>query len=390
VNSVATPRMHAFDLLRGCCAIAVACYHLLNWQDVVTLDAIGLYAVYVFFVLSGASITLAYADKLRTLADFRSFMAIRYLRLAPLYMAVLALAMAYRVVARDNDALLHKAMQLLPNITMLFGLGNPGASSLVIGGWSLGIEFLFYLLFPAFLVCASLARGKPWLAAAMLALTLLIQQGFVSSVLQSGMVRFSDQVFAYTQFAAFIAYFSGGCAIGMLLRSTPGRRWSAWAWIPAIALLVLLFADHTTPQASMLTGLEGGGRAVLTVLVVLAWSRLPVGGIMRKFSGSLGDASYGIYLLHPVLFHGFAALGGNGGLFPAFSPGANAAVLCVMILVCSFALSIAFHRLVETRVLRWGKERFVFDHAARDHAGVPGAAAGRTPEFKTDRQERTP
>ncbi|MDP3457134.1 MAG: acyltransferase [Methyloversatilis sp.] len=382
--------MHAFDLLRGCCAIAVACYHLLTWQHVVTLDAIGLYAVYVFFVLSGASITLAYADKLRTLADFRSFMAIRYLRLAPLYMAVLALAMAYRVVARDNDALLHKALQLLPNITMLFGVGNPGASSLVIGGWSLGIEFLFYLLFPAFLVCASLARGKPWLAAAMLALTLLIQQGFVNSVLQSGMVRFSDHVFAYTQFAAFIAYFSGGCAIGMFLRSRPGRRWSAWAWIPAIALLVLLFADHTSPQASMLTGLEGGGRAMLTVLVVLAWSRLPVGDIMQKFSGSLGDASYGIYLLHPVLFHGFAALGGNGGFLPALSQGANAAVLCVMIVVCSFVLSIAFHRLVEMRVLRWGKERFVFDHAARGHTGVPAAATGRTPEFKTDRHERTP
>ena len=110
---------------------------------------------------------------------------------------------------------------------------------------------------------------------------------------------------------------------------------------------------------------------------------------MRRFSGSLGDASYGIYLLHPVLFHGFAAVGGRGVFIPAFSPGTNAAVLCVAIVVCSFALSITFHRLVEMRVLRWGKERFVFDHAARNHTGVPGAATGRTPEFKTDRQERT-
>lgn len=386
----APSRIFAFDLLRGCCAIAVACYHLLNWQDVVTLDSIGLYAVYVFFVLSGASITLAYADKLRSLADFRSFMAIRYLRLAPLYMAVLALAMAYRVTARDNDALLQKAMYLLPNITMLFGVGNPGSSSLVIGGWSLGIEFLFYLLFPAFLVCVSLARGKPWLAAAMLALTLLIQQGFVNGVLQSGMVSFGDHVFAYTQFAAFIAYFAGGCAIGVALRATPGHRWSAWAWIPAVALLVLLFADHTSPQATMLTGLEGGGRAVLTVLVVLAWSRLPVGGIMRRLSGSLGDASYGIYLLHPVLFHGFAATGGPGALVPAITRDMNAVLLCAMVVMCSFALSIVFHRLVEMRVLRWGKERFIFDDAARDHTSEPGAATGHTPEFETDRHERTP
>ncbi len=377
-------------MLRGISAVAVACYHLISWQGGVKLNAIGLYGVYIFFVLSGASITLAYADKLRTLVDFRSFMAIRYLRLAPLYLAVLALAMAYRLIARDNDALLAKAMHLLPNITMLFGVGNPGASSLVIGGWSLGIEFLFYLLFPAFLVCASLARGRPLLASALLALALCIQQGFINGVLRFGAEDFGDQVFAYTQFAAFIAYFAGGCAIGMWLRGSPDRRWGAWTWLPAIMLLVLLFADNTRSQATMLTGLEGVARAVLTVLLVLAWSRLPVGGIMRRFSGNLGDASYGIYLLHPVLFHGLAAFGPGEQPLPSLGPGANAGLICTLVVTCSFVLSLLFHRIVEMPVLRWGKRRFAFSHAARDRTKTSNPATGRTPESDPERHERTP
>lgn len=361
---VPAQRILAFDMLRGLCAFAVAGFHLLSWQQLVTLDAIGLYGVYVFFVLSGASITMAYARKLHTLADFGSFLAIRYLRLAPLYLAVLAAAMSYRLLAKGGDELMLKAMHLLPNITMLFGLGNPGASSLVIGGWSLGIEFAFYLLFPIFLLCAAIARGKPLLATSLLVLTLAIQQGFINNTLQFGTVAFGEHVFAYTQFSAFIAYFAGGCAIGLHLVSTPEKPWPAWVWIPAIGMLMLLFADHTTPQANMLTGEQGIGRALLTVALVLVWSRLPVGGMIRAFAGMLGDASYGIYLLHPVVFHLFLATRPAGQLIPSLSGTANTVMLTALVILTSVGLSLAFHRLVEVRVLNWGKGKFSFGGTA--------------------------
>lgn len=353
-------RILPFDLLRGVCAIGVACFHLLSWQEIVKLDAIGLYGVYLFFVLSGASITMAYAHKLHTLPDFGAFMAIRYLRLAPLYLLVLAAAMAYRLVAKSGDALAVKLMHLLPNLTLLFGFGNPGASSLVVGGWSLGIEFLFYLLFPVFLIAAALVRDKPLRAWGLLLLTLLIQQGFINYVLQFGAAPFAEQVFAYTQFAAFLAYFAGGCAIGHWLLAAPHRVWPSWLWLPALAMLALLFADYTSGQSTLLSGAEGVWRALLAIAIVLVWSRLPVGGMIRGVAGMLGDASYGIYLLHPVVFHLVLAARPAERFFPHLDKVTTALLLSTVVILVSLGLSLAFHRLIEIRVLHWGKGRFRF------------------------------
>ena len=57
-------RVLGWDLLRGLCAVAVACYHLLLWQDVAALHSFGSYGVYMFFVLSGASLAYTYGPRI--------------------------------------------------------------------------------------------------------------------------------------------------------------------------------------------------------------------------------------------------------------------------------------------------------------------------------------
>ena len=60
---MAAKRVPGWDLLRGICALAVACYHLMFWQDVAAIHTLGSYGVYLFFVLSGASLAYNYIDK---------------------------------------------------------------------------------------------------------------------------------------------------------------------------------------------------------------------------------------------------------------------------------------------------------------------------------------
>lgn len=91
-------RVLGWDLLRGMCAIAVACYHLLLWQDVAALHTLGSYGVYLFFVLSGASLTYTYGDQLASRVtarkfSFSRFLWVRYLRLAPLYLVRMAVVL---------------------------------------------------------------------------------------------------------------------------------------------------------------------------------------------------------------------------------------------------------------------------------------------------------
>jgi peptidoglycan/LPS O-acetylase OafA/YrhL len=351
-------RMHALDLLRGGCAIGVAVYHLLNWQSLARLDAIGLYAVYVFFALSGASITFAYVRKVRTLDDFAAFIALRFVRLAPLYIAVLVVAMAYRFVARDSEAVVLKLTALWSNLTMLFGLGNPGSTSLVIGGWSLGIEFLFYLLFPVFLLFLRSGASSTARMVCLLGGAFAVQVSFVHGVLDLGQANFPDRVFAYTQFSAFIAYFSGGCVVGAWLRSSSLREWPVWTWVPALLLFFCLFRDSGQSQSELLTGWQGGGRAVLTVLVVAAWSRLPTSGIIRSVAKRLGDASYGLYLLHPVIFYAVTAMG-FASIGRAFLPAReHGFALAIVVIAVSLLVAMLFHHFVEKPLLTRSRARF--------------------------------
>jgi hypothetical protein len=67
------------------CALGVACYHVLGWLQAEHPYNLGLYGVYVFFVMSGASLWIAYADKMAQGYPMAGFFAVRFFRLAPLY-----------------------------------------------------------------------------------------------------------------------------------------------------------------------------------------------------------------------------------------------------------------------------------------------------------------
>ena len=160
-------RVHGFDILRGLCALGVACYHVLGWLQAGHPYNLGLYGVYVFFVLSGASLWIAYADKMEQGYPLAGFFAARFFRLAPLYW----LAVLLTPIIVGGPWSMH---YLALNLSFLFGLGNPGQTAIVTGGWSLGIEFVFYLLFPLLLILVRTPTGVGLRAAVLLYISQMI------------------------------------------------------------------------------------------------------------------------------------------------------------------------------------------------------------------------
>src|SRR5438067_1887408 len=143
-------RVQGFDMLRGLCAIGVACYHIFKWRDGFEMSSLGTYGVYVFFVLSGASMYVAYSRKFAQGYNSGKFIVLRFVRLAPLYALVLSFTTAKAIT--NGKSIYDAAGTGLLNLSFLFGLGNPTLISAVNGGWSLGIEFVFYFIFPLVLV----------------------------------------------------------------------------------------------------------------------------------------------------------------------------------------------------------------------------------------------
>ena len=257
-------RVLGWDLLRGLCALAVASYHLMVWQGLADLPTLATYGVYLFFLLSGASLAYVYGEGLRDARAVAGFLVLRWLRLAPLYLAVCA-GFLVMLAVRNGAWTDQLAWRLFLNASFAFGLYDPGVWALAIGGWSLGIEFVFYLAMPAIVR----VLPRPALRLGVLAVLGAVQAGWIAATV--GAHGLAEASVAYHQVPAFIAYFFAGCLIGHDRRlrgaqgSWPiGRAAAAW-----VALGLALAAASTPVAGSELSG--GWGMALPVACVVAVW-----------------------------------------------------------------------------------------------------------------------
>lgn len=297
-------RVLGWDLLRGLCALAVAAYHLMYWQDLATIHTLGSYGVYLFFILSGASLAYTYADAINA-GQFSAlrFLWSRYVRLAPLYLALMAAVLPWKLL-KDGTSVGLTTTYLL-NATFLFGFFNPSLNAVLVGGWSLGIEAIFYLLFPVLM----LSFRRWWLASSVFLGLLLVQATWIfASFTSSG--GYAQNTTHYFQAPAFVAYFMGGCVLGVLTQ----KKWleptgnSLRALVILLAGFVLFVLINPVQSGDEIFGWRGIILSSVCFLMVYAATRIRLHVRLQKLSEHLGDATYGLYLLHPVLFFGLVQI----------------------------------------------------------------------------------
>lgn len=279
-------RLHGLDLVRGLCAISVMIYHVLAWTKVATIDAMGTFGVYIFFVLSGCSLGYAYGRTPFGDQGLRDFFIARAFRIIPLYGAVVLLT----YLQRGSDLTL-----VLLNVTLLFGFTNPGATSLPTGGWSIGIEVVFYVLFPILMLFRSV-----YALAAVVVASILINQLYVPLTLATPFVE--DHSNYYTQPVTFLCYFAGGVLISRVMIE---KRWEA---VGLGAVLIFLAGMFLLPEIVGLSRNEiiSGPVSLVMILasiaVVALAAHISMPPALVGVSKFLGDISYAVYLLHPFIY----------------------------------------------------------------------------------------
>jgi len=82
-------RVESLDYLRGLMALAVMIYHYVAWtigglEADSVLGRLGIYAVSVFYILSGLSLAIVYNDRISSIGDVRDFMIKRVFRIFPI------------------------------------------------------------------------------------------------------------------------------------------------------------------------------------------------------------------------------------------------------------------------------------------------------------------
>lgn len=279
------------ELLRGLCALLVACYHGLEWTQTGHFAQWGFYGVYVFFAISGAVLYYNYADRISIAPEpgklsVAMFLWRRFARLVPLFAACVIF-----------PGFLHMQWNLprdYLNSTFLFGIASPGDTSAIVGGWSLGIEFTFYALFPMLLFVTT-TRTNALIAIAALVLARLS----LTSLALSQDPALIKSWGLYTQPAAFLLFFVGGMIVARFM--TP-RRASISIVTLAFAGTALLFGYPEADNVVVMLGARGVFYSLLTIGLVAAffWSTAtrPATIICEFF----GTVSYGVYLLHPFVW----------------------------------------------------------------------------------------
>jgi exopolysaccharide production protein ExoZ len=343
-------RVLQLDAIRGGLAVGVMTFHVAAWSGVGLVTTLGTYWVYAFFVLSGFALEHVYGARLTSIGAIGAFARARVSRIAPLFVAATLLTVAAAVAGgRRVDA-----VQVGANITGLFGLWQPGATQVAEGAWSIGIELVFYAIFP---IVVALRLGTRALAGLALG-ALLLRLAWVEAVWPDG-ANFGRTWDAYTVVPSFLVFF----VVGMLaarLAARGSRRASHVPFLVGSCLLLLVLGASALPveQRDFFAGPLSIALVAATCLGVgVAAFGAPWQGPAARLATLMGDASYATYLLHPLVW-GVLALAGLG----------------VATLVVTPLLALAVHRWFERPA-----QRLIRSFGARGPVPQPVTAGTSSP-----------
>jgi len=232
-------RVEALDFLRGAMAWAVAVYHLGilarafagGTPESSSVAALGLHAAPSFFLISGFCFFHLYGARRWGWLELRRFHVQRFLRIAPLFYFAIALHLVFDYQAGPSFSW----ARLLENVTFTFGLIHPN-HAMVVGGWSIGLEYVFYLAFPVLAILLRSLAALSLGAAVLLALAWWHGLHVVQPAPDAA--RFNAYVLWPNHAYAFLL---GG--IAAKLRARTARRVPAGAALGVLALVLAVWSQ---------------------------------------------------------------------------------------------------------------------------------------------------
>jgi peptidoglycan/LPS O-acetylase OafA/YrhL len=323
--------------------------HLPQWATV--LARMGQYGVQLFFVISAITIFMT-LDADRSRFQDASHVAARFyikrfFRIAPLYYVAMV---AYGVMSwythnfqADHASILgpHDATDILLNLLFVHALSSTAINNVVPGGWSIGVEMLFYLIAPIIFFHAT-NRAR---LLALTTLLLLVCATLLSTSACGGHIECNveNNSFFYFWPPVQVPCFLAG----------------VWCWH--------LFRPYLTGRTTLSRGgmlatlgiaaLSGMSAAVLGVWIGLANDMAPIAAacgsaalllvccsaasqrFIGRLAGAIGRESYAIYLWHFVFAFEALYLFKDSPVLAAHGPALS---LLVFVLAVAFTLTTSY------------------------------------------------
>jgi peptidoglycan/LPS O-acetylase OafA/YrhL len=353
----AESKLLAIESLRAVAALLIVVYHmvLLPTPNIelpkylfFIKERFGL-GVPLFYALSGFVLAFGYLEKLDSRAQIRQFYVRRFFRIAPLFYTMLLVWLITSKIKWGSS--MPPLNDIVFNMLFLFGLVPGKHESIVWAGWSIGVEMIFYAIFP--LITAVVTNVRSGVLAYAVAI-------LVGSAFYNALTSIEIGSYAYLNIVTHLPNFIAGVLAFLIWKACgekPHRSLGIGLMITVgIATALLVSVPEITLFALTLKGvrLDLYIWSLLFMGLILAVCFWPTIVFTNKVSSYLGKISFSLYLWHPLVivlilqvYPWSANHFGAGGLNLLVC---LATTLCVLIPLAALSF-----RYVETRGIAYGK-----------------------------------
>lgn len=339
--------------LRGMAAFAIVLFHLVRLTGIhvpvefrFIENNFGA-AVHLFFVLSAFSLMYSAEHTMYRPTWVKEYAIKRFFRIAPLFYTVLAFMVIWMIGhAIKSDSALPDMSIILINVFFVYGFFPDPAVGLVQAGWTVGVEMIFYVLFPILLMVIKTRKE----ALILLLVTVLISYAS-RNVFHAEYLKFgagSNWDWSYFAFLPNFFYFAVGVYAYRLEQSQKASGKPLHVLVPLIALLAIGNLFHTHFDWI----LQALGFGALCI-----WqSTKPSFWCANKFFEYLGERSFSIYLLHPLVI--YFSMGYIVKLYAMLEPdmGSYAYFICALVVMAEvLVMAELTYRAIEVPGIKFGR-----------------------------------
>ena len=257
------------------------------------LGRIGFYGVCMFYVLSGLTLYIVYQNKMNNgFNSIKLFLLKRFFRIFPLLWLVIFFSV-FRSLFFNNSYTEYGKLFL--NLTGLFGFFS-WSNYIGMGVWSIGNELVFYSLFPILIFALHKSKSL-FFFIYLFSFMLFIYFTFF----KLNDINASDYWHYYTNPLNHLFYFTSGLPIGVISKYKLNNKVLLSIFFSSV--IFFLFWPIEGSEYNVSNGVNRVLFTLSSILISLFFLHRNISfpGFLKRFFSFLGEISYSIYLLHPIV-----------------------------------------------------------------------------------------
>ena len=347
-----TKKYEYIDSLRGIAVLMVIVVHVANFFKISTTEYFpnllfsilysGRIGVQLFFILSSFTLMFSFERRAGEKNGTSNFYIRRFFRIAPMYYLAIIVITAYYIHLDTQNWDILTTPWYISNFLFLNTLTPYWIKTIVPGGWSISVEFLFYLVFP--LIASRIKNIN--MSAIALCISLIVATLFMY-ITRHEFFFFQLDFHQINFFHQLPVFFIGIFTYWLTKESYTQIKNRTWA---LFFVVLFLFTYMIVPYYLYYT--------IIFCILTFILQKKPYKLFCNKWFSKIGQVSFSMYIVHFFLIISMNALS-IAHLIPVtnlFTSIVNYILLYILVFSLTYAISYFSYKFIEIPGQNLGKK----------------------------------